>query len=314
MESQTPEELALSFWANFDALGYKKLRERPIMMTTDGRGMILDPTFFVERVSIGPLFHVAKEKGLEIFGAFGDAFEEYVADILKRMYPHRPGLVDRVAFGLSGRDAKGKEFEIDASLLDVSQTIIFETKAAFLREDAIVSTDHEKLWTEIRSKYGAATKKGDRDKGVAQLARSVGAIARSEWLGINREYSGMSIFYPVLVAHDARLDAPALGNFLESEFRSLLGSLPAGKHVAPLTVMTILDLENLEKSIDDFSLVRLLEDYSRECPDRFRSLHNYVVFSAYATKIKPSDFLIEASTGILDVLIKELFPDAKIPD
>lgn len=38
----------------------------------------------------------------------------------------------------------------------------------------------------------------------------------------------------------------ALGHFLEKEFRALLGTVPAGKHVAPLTVVTIQDSENLE--------------------------------------------------------------------
>jgi hypothetical protein len=59
------------------------------MVTADGRAMILDPTFFIERISIGVLFHIAKGKpraeGTRIFAAFGDAFEEYVADTLRRM-------------------------------------------------------------------------------------------------------------------------------------------------------------------------------------------------------------------------------------
>jgi hypothetical protein len=159
--------------------------------------------------------------------------------------------------------------------------------------------------------YGAAADKEGRDKGVAQLARSIGAIVRGEWKGKCDEFAGLSVLYPVLVAHDTRLAAPALGNFLEGEMRGLLGTVPKGKRVAPLTVMTIQDLESLEKSINDFSLVSLLEDYSRECPDRMRSMHNYITFSAYAAKIKPSDFLIDASKGILDVIIKELFPGAK---
>jgi hypothetical protein len=74
--------------------------------------------------------------------------------------------------------------------------------------------------------------------------------------------------------------------------------------------MTIQDLENLEKSINNFSLVELLEDYSRECPDRMRSLHNFIAFSGYGAKIRPSDFLMDASIGIHDVLIRELFPKA----
>jgi hypothetical protein len=316
LESQTPEQLADSFWNNFEKSGYKTLRERPIMIVADGRGMVLDPTFFIERVSIGALFHIVKGKtrseSNRIFAAFGDAFEEYVADMLKRMYPHSPGLVDRVMFGMKGRDGKGKKFEIDGAVFDVSKGIVLETKASFLREDAITSDDPEDFVRAIRASYGAATGENERDKGVAQLARSIGAIVRGEWTGERNEFATLSIIYPVLVAHDTRLDAPALGHFLEEEFRSLLGTVPAGKRVAPLTVMTIQDLENLEKSINDFSLVNLLEDYSQECPDRVRSLHNYIAFSSYAAKIKPSDFLIDASKAILDVLLEELFPGANL--
>jgi hypothetical protein len=231
--------------------------------------------------------------------------------MLTRMYPRVPGLVDRVTFGVKGRDAQGKEFEIDGAVLDVGKAIVFETKASFLREDAVTSNDPQDFVRAIRASYGAAADKEGRDKGVAQLARSIGAIVRGEWKGKCDEFAGLSVLYPVLVAHDTRLDAPALGNFLEGEMRGLLGTVPKGKRVAPLTVMTIQDLESLEKSINDFSLVSLLEDYSRECPDRMRSMHNYITFSAYAAKIKPSDFLIDASKGILDVIIKELFPGAK---
>jgi hypothetical protein len=65
---------------------------------------------------------------------------------------------------------------------------------------------------------------------------------------------------------------------------------------------------NPPASIDEFSLVELLEDYSRDCPDRMRSLHNYIAFTKYAAKIRPSDFLMDASIGIHDVLLRELFP------
>ena len=305
------EELETSFWSDFERIGYRALRERPIMITEDGRGIILDPTFFIERVSIGALFHVTKGKtrseSLRVFTAFGDAFEGYATDILRRMYPHRPGLVDRVTFGMKGGDGCGKAFEIDASLIDVSQAVVFEMKAAFLREDAITDDKPESLLKEIRSKYGGSSEKGERDKGVAQLARSIGAIVRKEWMN-TPESAETTVIYPVLVVHDTRLDAPGIGHFLENEFRPLLGQVPAGKRVAPLTVMTIQDLENLEKSVDAFSFVKLLAEYSCECPDRVRSLHNYMAYSEYARLVVPSDFLINASTGILDVLRQELFP------
>jgi hypothetical protein len=43
LDSQSPEQLADSFWSDFEKGGYKTLRERPIMITADGRGIALDP-------------------------------------------------------------------------------------------------------------------------------------------------------------------------------------------------------------------------------------------------------------------------------
>jgi hypothetical protein len=312
LEAQTPGELARSLWDDFQQRGYRALRERPIMVANDGRAIILDPTFFAEKVSIGPVFHLLKgmsqKQGDDILGRFGKAFEDYATDILRRMYPSRPPLVDRTAFGLKGKDAKGFEFEIDALMLDAREAVLFEVKAAWLREDAVVDGAHETLLRDIRKKYGVEPGSKKHGKGVAQLARSIGAIARGEWSGPNREFAEMKVLYPVLLVHDTRLDAPGIGAFLESEFKASLGSSVAGKIVAPLTIMTIQDLESLESSIEGFSLVELLPAYTRECPDRMQSLHNYIVFSDYGRRTIPSRYLMESSSEILTVLERELFP------
>ncbi len=318
LEGQSPEELAVSLWEDFDTKGYRALREKPILITKDGRAIILDPTFFGEKISIGPLFHVLKgadrAKGNEMFGKFGLAFEDYATSILKRMYPSRPGLIDRMAYGLRGADAQGQEFEIDASLTDVTESAVFEMKAAWLREDAMIDDTPDRLLSDIRSKYGVnPAAKGERPKGVAQLARSVGAIVRGEWLGPNREFAHSTVIYPVLVVHDTRLDAPALAHFLDKEFRLLLDTFPSGQRVAPLTIMTIQDLENLESSVANFSFVDLLAAYSRECPDRLRSLHNFIAYSEFGKKVLPNSYLMESSQEILELLQRELFPGVNIP-
>lgn len=69
LEAQTADELRLAFWGNrtdadeSDAQEFelKTLRERPIFRATDGRAIVLDPVFFVERGSVGPLFHLVGE-------------------------------------------------------------------------------------------------------------------------------------------------------------------------------------------------------------------------------------------------------------
>ena len=77
-------------------------------------------------------------------------------------------------------------------------------------------------------------------------------------------------------------------------FCVLLGSVPPVKRVMPLTVMTIADLENLESSVDQFSMRQLLTDYAAAHPDGLVSLHNFMACDPrYADKLKPSAQLMK---------------------
>ena len=181
-------------------------------------------------------------------------------------------------------------------------------KAAWLREDVILDDSYVNFMDHIRSKYGVIPGGGDRPKGVGQLARSVGAIVRGEWRGAQNEFTEPKLIYPVLLVHDTRMDAPATGPFLHAEFLALLGPVPTGKHVAPLIIITIKDLENLETSISTFALGQLLDDYNRDCPDRVRSLHNYIAHSTYGQKIEPSEQLKRNSFELAANVHRELFP------
>jgi hypothetical protein len=125
----------------------------------------------------------------------------------------------------------------------------------------------------------------------------------------------------VLVVHDALLGAPVYGNFLAEECRQLLNVRPrAGEgtrgrvNIAPLTVMTIADLENLEASVEHFSLRELLRDYSHECPDRLRSLHNFIAFSPYGTRMYRNRHLAGKTAEILKRTQEALFPSAEGDD
>jgi hypothetical protein len=324
LESHTVAGLASAFRSS-DA-GYRELRERPILRTEDDRAIVLDPVFFSERASVGPLFHLigARNPGANanrIFGAFGLAFEDYVADILTRMYPRGVGLVSRLALNVAGYYGAGTPFEIDAVLDDATELVLFETKAAWLREDRIRDDSSEEYLEHLREKYGVRLghSPGERAKGVAQLARSVGAIVNGDWRGEANEYRAVEKIYPVLVVHDALLGAPVYGNFLAAEFEELLRSQirsgePARRvTVAPLTVMTIAELEALEESLNHFALRDLLRDYSRECPDRLRSLHNFIAFSAYGQTMYQSAYLTRKTGELLKRTQEMLFPDASEP-
>jgi hypothetical protein len=79
----------------------------------------------------------------------------------------------------------------------------------------------------------------------------------------------------------------------------------------PLTVMTIADLENLESSVDQFSMRQLLEDYAAAHPDALVSLHNFMAFDPrYADKLKLSSQLMRDSERLIRLAHRELFPDS----
>jgi len=323
LESQTLEQAAIALWDDFAEVGYRGLRERPIVRLKNGNALILDPVFYCERISVGPLFHLSasvrgnRSKSIEVFSAFGKAFEDYSADLLRSMYPSRPPLVSRFVAPIDGQDVTGKNFEIDAVLNDAVEVIIFEAKAAWLKDEVVLG-DAEEWLEQIRSRYGVRASSTDetqsRPKGVAQLAKIVRRFLDDNLGSAQLEFQQARVIYPVLLVHDTRLNAPIYGNFLANEFLSLLGKVPESRHVMPLIVMTIQDLENLQSSIGGFALRDLFADYAKACPDGMRSLHNFMTTSpTYLNKLRPSDHLIKNSEQLMRHAYKELFPDSSMP-
>ncbi len=302
-ESQSVGKLKNEFWGNADETekielpyDYLPLREKPILCSEDGRAIILDPIFYNEKASIGPLFILTKNKtrsqANEIFGAFGKAFENYASDILNRMFPDIDGN-KQLFCNLKKEGLNGKELEMDACIIKHRDLILIETKAVWIREDKILNEDSQKYLEHLREKYGVIEQcnTGTRKvKGVGQLARIANNIVCDLFQIKNPEFNQVATIYPILLVYDAFLDAPVYGQFLASEFERLFcpsqkSDFKNGLTVHPLIVLTIEDLENLEFSLNHFELQDLLSDYSINCPDRLASLNNYIAGSKYAKQM-----------------------------
>ena len=327
LEAQSIDELRSELWGQASGevscdgdaplYRYRPLREKPILRSGGGRAVIVDPVFYSETASAGPLFHllgsgVSSSRANEIFGAFGYAFEDYACDILRRMFPDLVGASPkRLSCRIGATDQAGNEFEIDACLNDVTQLVLFEMKAVVIPETRILAEGSESYLQCLRERYSVSERfPGDRtSKGVGQLARIVKALASEGGLVQDGQFSRVRLVYPVLLVYDSLLDAPVHARFLASEFEQLLepegrfrtGELAkGGLRIAPLTLMTINDLEDLETSIQHFALVDLLSDYSKSCPDRLMSLNNFIASSKYGRQMYHSRFLSAAVVEILD--------------
>jgi hypothetical protein len=322
--SQTSGELGQSLSETFKTQGYRAIRDRPILSLADGRAVVLDAQMFYEKIAVGPLFHAVngtkklKHVGsLGVFGAFGDAFERYAEDTLKRMHPKGLGLVDRVWFGAQGKTAKGDAFQVDAHMVEpigeALAAIIIEAKAVFLPEEAILD-DPDIFLDELRRRYGKDPGGVGRDKGVAQLARIVRAILERSWRGQDCELAKARVIVPVLLTHDTRMDSPIFCWQLNEDLLRLIDDIPLGWRVLPLILLTIADLENLESSVGQFTLAELFRDYDDAAPDRMISFERFLISSKYRALIKPSGALMAHADAQMETVVQTLFPKQPLPD
>jgi len=170
-ESQSTEELKKKLWGSTDKLeiqdeiayDYLSMREKPILRAEDDRAIILDPIFYSEKASIGPLFILAKDKicgkANEVFSAFGKAFENYACGILNKMFPDINGS-KQLFCNLKKKDLNGRELEIDACINKDHELVIFEIKAVWIREDKILNENYEAYLQHLREKYGVVRQQG----------------------------------------------------------------------------------------------------------------------------------------------------------
>lgn len=311
MYSQTPTEWAQTVKGRYDG-DYRSLRERPVFNFARDRSIIFDPTFYLDNLTAAPLFRVISNgtSSLVAFGAFGNAFEDYTIQLLRGRFPTGSGILyERLQCNVKGRSASGQDFEVDAVLNDVTSIAMFEMKAAWIREETITASDPQMFIDEIRKKYGYIEDSDERPKGVAQLARSAGALVRREWLGAKQAYSQATTVFPVLIVFDVRMAASGTGHFLAQEFQTLLGPVPKEPFVHPLIVMTVTDLEHLVYGVEALSLQEFLRAYSSADPTRNSSVHNFIARSEFLNQVRPSPSLEKSFESLMQAARAELSPN-----
>ncbi len=332
LETQNTDDIRHALWGDMqrsdvhrfeDAppLHDRALRARPFFVTADGRVMLMDPVLFMDKMMDGPLFTLLRSgKAAYFFQEFGHAFEAFVHEYLKNLYP-ASALNDRLSCPLF-RAPKGGERnpqEITDACLDYGKEIVlFEIKATFLRQEKIIGGDNEEYVAMLRERY-VMTPEGEA-KGVTQIANVITRLGSGEYQAVGRNFSTVKKIYPVLLVHDELIDSTMHPYFFANEFVKALkpdamlpnGFLRKGRFlVAPMTLMTFENLENLEFSIRKrgFSLKDALEKYAEMYPDRRESFHTFcgdAGYQAYATQL-----FAQTSLDILKKTRERLFAKKK---
>lgn len=294
LESQTADNMARSLRADPCSLEnkFRTLRQKPILRLDDTNAIVLDPAFYIEKATTGPLFAIPEQIG-HLLTSFGFAFEKYVQNILQIMYPEPDNTQCRLITNQELGSKRKRQGELDACLIDGKNLLLFEVKARWIKDDKIVEPNYEDYLHELRNKYG---------EGAKQLAKAITSLISGQGAIEGHDIKNIQRIYPILIVLDSSLGL--LGNtwFFELEFSKELesdGLLPGtnrimtklDREIAPLTLMPIDVLEDLEASVRNFSLTNLLRDYflfrDENMPEEVDtlSLAEFIGLSKYAEKI-----------------------------
>lgn len=261
------------------------LRKHPIVALTDDEYLVLDRHFVTEAVSSGVYWHlfdtlegVQRERLRELWGRL---FELYVHDLLGHYYPP---VSQMLRVNVSYTDG-----EIDA-LLDFGEVVILvEAKASLLFRKARFSRDPSVFERDIQKKF-VETPEG-KPKALKQLANAAAAIASRRVATAVRPRR----IFPVLLGDEPSLQSLGVNAYLNELFERLVPT-DARAVVAPLTVMTIEELEELLPYVSSNVLAwaTLLEERFNGRSVGMESIHQaiYVHRNATAAPYLRNDFLL----------------------
>lgn len=322
LESQTADDMRKSLWEEGrpSENRFRSLRQKPILRLSDASAIVLDPAFHTEKATVGPLFAVPQKVGCLLMH-FGSAFEKYAQGILRNMYPKAGDAQRRLILNQELGSRRTRLGELDACLIDGDHLFLFEMKGRWIKEAKIVEPNYEDYLNELRRKYGEAAQ---------QLAEAVTHLITGQAEIEGHDIRSTRRLYPILLAYDSSLSVPGNTWFFESEFREALqpSDLLPGSYrimtkepweVAPLTLITIDVLEDLEASVKNFSLADLLRDYfafrdaEMQAEEDTLALPEFIGLSDYAEMIDTLGSVVKRSLETFKEATKMILPEELHP-
>lgn len=179
----------------------RALRDRPIVRTKRGGGIVLEPSYFGEFCLSWPVFQIKEPHRDEVLREYGGAFEDYCLELFERIFPRSNAFVrpyDRnVTLQGGGGNLHG---EFDAVLRYGATAVCFEIKHGFIADAGLAPGDESRLVADVRKKFGEGR------KGMSQLAKSLLRLGRTAEQSWPESLRGVEVILPVLVVSDSKVD------------------------------------------------------------------------------------------------------------
>lgn len=196
-------------------------------------------------------------------------------------------------------------------------SVLFEIKGTLIREKDAADTVEGGYIQAFLKAYAAPKSPDSRALGAGQLARAIQGLAIGQYVPIGFDFEAAKTIYPVIIVYDISLTSPGHAEILADEFVKLLapdellphGYVRKGRFVvAPISLMTVEDLEVLQSSIRNFRLVDLLRDYTNATSDGRRpSLRDFLNAARSKYKLLASWELADRASAVLKQAMDLLF-------
>lgn len=257
-------------------------QQRPLVRLPGGSVLPLSYRLLMEKASTGAYwmlhehFRQQSARGLESFTKFmGALHQEYVTDLLKRVYPAggEARLSDELeVIALSPKRPKGQSPPFDAALLAGEDLVLFEMSTTAFTLGALQRGDVALFQTEV-AKFTAK---------VRQLRRAVEGLADGAWDLPGLDRSRIRHILPVVVLLHPYPSFTSTVEPLEAELPAEVrpfGGTVAATAVHPVKILTNEELEMLEVPLasGDIRLPELLRSKVSDVLTRHVSMKTFLI-------------------------------------
>lgn len=282
---------------------FTAFRKRPFFRT-NGACIPIHPCFVQEKLEAGlfwTIFHTMKDdtERYALFSLWGRLFETYITESLTAAANGKNQFIPFPKY------ADDKQEAFDGILSNGPISVVFESKAGFLRAESKFSEDPVILIPDLEDKFGSA-----KSGALWQMASNITQAfdkKRVRRRGIEGlDLTKTRVVVPVLVVQEKFVSSPLTAYFLADSFRSALRKQRLARDIdcqcQGLIVMDAYDVEALRvcNANPAFDLLSCIFDRSRH-GDQVYDFHDFLIDYARKNKISLK------SDAVMDRKIKVIF-------
>ena len=270
---------------------HRILRDKPIIKTSDKRFIVSDFKYLTENIIHGYLFTISpKDERNNYLSNFGKAYEDYANSLFHSIADHQRL---EIIFNYIIEKTAGDYKEIDSLLQCGHDIILIESKARWLKDDAILDINPFAYSKELVNKYSESEGKNQLVNGIKRITELFEPKPRH--------------VYSILTVYDE--------DFLhETDYQILLYDFHKNINLcsraddypecyrlndviihAPI-IVNISEIEHLESVKENVNFYEVVIEYARTCPKRNHSFYEYLDMKLYimgdllwSGKQKPSE-------------------------